>query len=71
MEDVKGLIAIPGLIGALTGGSYLDASMMASALRKEPGMTPKHYGMMLAMRHKAQKAKKKDAEEDEKTFYID
>lgn len=59
MEDVKGLIAIPGLIGALTGGSYLDASMMASALRKEPGMTPKHYGMMLAMRHKAKKAKKK------------
>lgn len=63
MEDVKGLIAIPGLIGALTGGrpGYLDASMMASALRKEPGMTPKQYGQTLAMRHRAKhhKAKRK------------
>ena len=57
-SELVGMMAIPGLISGITGGSYAD---IARQCRNEPGMSPKQYGMMLARRKRGrgQRAKRK------------
>ena len=49
----SGLMAIPGMISGLVGGSYTDGKVNLRA----PGVPPKLYGQNLAMRHKAKRHK--------------
>lgn len=49
----SGLMAIPGMIAGLVGGSYTDGNVNLRA----PGVPPKLYGQNLAMRHKAKRHK--------------
>lgn len=58
-RNAAGLMMIPGLISGITGGSYSDIV----AGYKEPGMSPKQYGMMLARRNRGrgQRTKSKKA----------
>ena len=51
----SGLMAIPGMIAGLVGGSYTDGNVNLRA----PGVPPKLYGQNLAMRHKAKRHKPK------------
>ena len=51
----SGLMAIPGMIAGLVGGSYTDGNVNLRA----PGIPPKLYGQNLAMRHKAKRHKPK------------
>ena len=60
-RNAAGLMMIPGLISGITGGSYAD--IVSGAMYKEPGMSPKQYGMMLARKNRGrgQRTKSKKA----------
>ena len=56
--DTKELAMFPGLISGLIGDTgYRD--IVAASMHKEPGMSPKQYGIMLSMRRRSQRSKRR------------